>query len=518
MGNKQIKELEKKFENLCDLNSAFITNTYLEENFINFINILINLQETQYTKEETKLLLKILGQLAFYTNETFNFKLLIDLKLFQKLSLIIDYFLKFDNVYTKNDNNKQSLVYIYESNIITLLGNLASTSEEISIENFKYNFINIVLHYLDNCDIFIADINLIQNELFSLFQTFINYICKNSKWLVNVDKFINLQAHNILHKVFKKLDKLIKRNSNDTNLIKNLNIVKTTIITTFYNILDEDMMHEVNITDDVIATLVHVIKQAIEQSKLNTIKVNESRYYITYGINNNHHMSVSNALELLTRISVDDQTKKNLYTIGVLPLISQLIDDANMYEQECCIELLASLCFDNNIRQSIYNNSFNLLEKIKNLKTNNINKLCEQIMRMVENRTDELTITKNVGYVATWLDKLNIEKNIATQTTTNNHIMISYCHADSKICKKINEALKRNNYIVWFDKEQNFTNIFDAMAEAIQDASIILLCYSSFYKESSSCRYEGEYAAKLNKPIIPIRTQKAYKPDGNLFF
>jgi hypothetical protein len=53
-----------------------------------------------------------------------------------------------------------------------------------------------------------------------------------------------------------------------------------------------------------------------------------------------------------------------------------------------------------------------------------------------------------------------------------------------------------------------------AMAEAVEGATVVLLCMSQKYKDSPNCRLEGEYCVNTKTPFIPLMMQKAYKPDG----
>ena len=57
-------------------------------------------------------------------------------------------------------------------------------------------------------------------------------------------------------------------------------------------------------------------------------------------------------------------------------------------------------------------------------------------------------------------------------------------------------------------------DVWEAMADGIQRAKFVFICYSQTYKNSVYCRSEAEYARKKKKKIIPIRVQKRYDPDG----
>ena len=52
------------------------------------------------------------------------------------------------------------------------------------------------------------------------------------------------------------------------------------------------------------------------------------------------------------------------------------------------------------------------------------------------------------------------------------------------------------------------------MAIAIEESFCVLMCMTTKYKQSANCRLEAEYSVNINKPIVPLILEKAYKPDG----
>ncbi|XP_052804480.1 uncharacterized protein LOC128234333 isoform X2 [Mya arenaria] len=94
------------------------------------------------------------------------------------------------------------------------------------------------------------------------------------------------------------------------------------------------------------------------------------------------------------------------------------------------------------------------------------------------------------------------------------HIMISYNKYSREILMKIKAEICRHGYTVWMDVDNISGSTLDAMACAVEEAEIILICMSQMYKDSNNCRAEAEYAFKLNKKIIPLCMDMNYKPDG----
>ncbi|KAK3103096.1 hypothetical protein FSP39_016402 [Pinctada imbricata] len=94
------------------------------------------------------------------------------------------------------------------------------------------------------------------------------------------------------------------------------------------------------------------------------------------------------------------------------------------------------------------------------------------------------------------------------------HVMISYQWGYQKLLKRIKECLRKNDINVWMDVDDMQGSTLDAMAKAVEEASIVLICFSQKYKDSDNCRAEAEYAYQLKKTIIPLKMELGYKPDG----
>ena len=71
----------------------------------------------------------------------------------------------------------------------------------------------------------------------------------------------------------------------------------------------------------------------------------------------------------------------------------------------------------------------------------------------------------------------------------------------------------------WMDEEDMPSgSLLDGMATAVSDSAVVLACFSEGYKKSGPCRMEAEYALKIQKPILYVKAEKNYKPDGWLSF
>ncbi|XP_076814222.1 uncharacterized protein LOC143460548 isoform X2 [Clavelina lepadiformis] len=94
------------------------------------------------------------------------------------------------------------------------------------------------------------------------------------------------------------------------------------------------------------------------------------------------------------------------------------------------------------------------------------------------------------------------------------HVMISYQWDCQKLIVKVKDKLESTGYKVWIDLDEMGGSTLQSMAEAVEKASVILMCISQKYKDSVNCRTEAEYAYKLTKPVIPLLVEQNFKPDG----
>ena len=92
--------------------------------------------------------------------------------------------------------------------------------------------------------------------------------------------------------------------------------------------------------------------------------------------------------------------------------------------------------------------------------------------------------------------------------------MISYQWDSQEVLVEVKNKLQASGYRVWMDLEQMGGSTLEAMAKAVENASVILVCVSQRYKESPNCRSEAEYAYQLRKDIIPLMMEHNYRPDG----
>ncbi|CAF3982807.1 unnamed protein product [Rotaria sordida] len=180
--------------------------------------------------------------------------------------------------------------------------------------------------------------------------------------------------------------------------------------------------------------------------------------------------------------------------------ISLLIEMSDTYP--ITLDILWSLSFNHDIQQQLHSNRL-FMNKLTKLKEECNN---EKMRKIVFGILWNLELS----YLDRTLTDFNNKKKF--------DIMISYSHKDEIICKKIYQELIKFGYHVWIDYDQIHGNVMDAMAQAIEQSYIIIICMSEQYRKSNYCRAEAQYAFRCQLKIVPILLQEHYQPDGWLLF
>ncbi|CAF1141541.1 unnamed protein product [Rotaria sp. Silwood1] len=97
-------------------------------------------------------------------------------------------------------------------------------------------------------------------------------------------------------------------------------------------------------------------------------------------------------------------------------------------------------------------------------------------------------------------------------------IMISYSHANNTFCSQILDLLGKScdAFEIWIDRTHCHmsTDLWESIAEGMENACIILCLISNQYFESKSCRKEFIYAVDSLKKIIVSVLLENFEPRG----
>jgi uncharacterized membrane protein YgcG len=93
-------------------------------------------------------------------------------------------------------------------------------------------------------------------------------------------------------------------------------------------------------------------------------------------------------------------------------------------------------------------------------------------------------------------------------------VMISYTNQyKSDLVFRINKSLQQAGLTTWIYTEKMAGDMYTAMATAIEQSAVVLVCYSTAYSNSDPCHAELNYARYCNKPTVLVRLEE-FNPFG----
>lgn len=125
----------------------------------------------------------------------------------------------------------------------------------------------------------------------------------------------------------------------------------------------------------------------------------------------------------------------------------------------------------------------------KNIEAANGIKRLKQILP----KSDNSILRTNIeGTLFVLENKIQKVSHTTTSTDKAKHIMISYNWGNQATILRLAKSLKEKGYAVWLDVDEMKGSTLEAMADAIENSALVLMCVSQKYKESPNCRLEGD--------------------------
>ncbi|XP_064596403.1 uncharacterized protein LOC135463013 [Liolophura sinensis] len=199
----------------------------------------------------------------------------------------------------------------------------------------------------------------------------------------------------------------------------------------------------------------------------------------------------------LDKLAVNDSNKIKIVEEGALQSFLIMLQHDDIREESMAARAIWTLSFDKNVRQKILEMTelIDMLEKMTQSPDENLSKSCIGALWVIREEADNPNRPRSAG-------------------PSKSHVFISYSWSDRVHVMEIADRLKKEGYNIWIDVEQMGGSTLQAMAEATENATVVLICMSEKYKQSPNCRTEAEYTFQLRKDYIPIMMQKRYRPDG----
>ena len=208
--------------------------------------------------------------------------------------------------------------------------------------------------------------------------------------------------------------------------------------------------------------------------------------------------STKELAEGLSHLAINDNNKTILGSLGaVRVLTSTLKTSSDDEERASAARALWMLAFDDTNKDVIkqQEGTMDILRTLHHSQDPEVQKATAGALWEIEGKTARNNTDKS-------------------KEVSGNHVMISYQWDAQEVLVQVKNKLQASGYRVWMDLEQMGGSTLEAMAKAVENAAVVLVCVSQRYKESPNCRSEAEYAYQLRKDIIPLMMQNNYKADG----
>lgn len=226
-------------------------------------------------------------------------------------------------------------------------------------------------------------------------------------------------------------------------------------------------------------------------------------------------------MKIIRTLARHDHYKRLFGRLGTISLLVKVAQKGNKREQAEATNAIWVLSFYSTNQKMLIANqeAMNLLQLLRKSEVEAIAKNCEGTFWTMK---DSLLADRKYKHLVPATDAVASapeEKrfgNVAStdKDSTSGHVMISYQWGHQKTLKMIRDTLKNKGYNVWMDVDKMRGSIMEAMADAVEKALVVLVCFSKKYKNSPNCRSEAEYCFKLRKPVIPLKMDSDYDADG----
>ncbi|CAH1238555.1 Hypp5602 [Branchiostoma lanceolatum] len=264
-----------------------------------------------------------------------------------------------------------------------------------------------------------------------------------------------------------------------------------TVMTLAYIVGEED--NELIMTDDsVIGFILTVFTEAVDSGSMRS-----------------QGFSAMEMAMGISQLAQNDDNKVMIVEKGALPLLVQLMETGDEEEQEQGARAVWQLAFHDANKDKIRAEPRLMyqLKRLKDSKNPEIAKAANGALWVLDKQARE----EKAKELTEKSEESSIED---LQEGGGPHIMISYQWDHQKTLIKVKDRLQSLGYRVWMDLEQMGGSTLQAMAEAVENSAVVLICMSQKYKESPNCRTEAEYTFQLRKQIVPLMMEAKYKPDG----
>ena len=258
----------------------------------------------------------------------------------------------------------------------------------------------------------------------------------------------------ILHNISRRLsDRELFANRERTLLYfakKNVPAIAATSLLTLAYLVDENTNHLILADENVLSFIITLLDGA---------RQSEDRRRC-YGY------SAKELAEGLSHLAINDANKKILGQNGVIPVLISVIKTSNEDEEKAsATRALWMLVFHDNNKEKIRQEegAMDILHELQHSENPEVQKAAAGALWELEGKT---------------------ARHSERMESAGNHVMISYQWDSQEVLVEVKNRLQASGYRVWMDLEQMKGSTLEAMAEAVENASVVLVCLTTIQGKS----------------------------------
>eukprot|EP00055_Hartaetosiga_balthica_P015504 m.91896 g.91896 ORF g.91896 m.91896 type:complete len:777 (-) comp8882_c0_seq1:277-2607(-) len=199
----------------------------------------------------------------------------------------------------------------------------------------------------------------------------------------------------------------------------------------------------------------------------------------------------------IARLSVSDSNKELLISTGCFEVACKNFKvGKDVVVDEGLARLLANMSFKYNLRHDF---SFGCVSIVTDIKEKSPSKQARADAQVALFQLDLREQQKE-------------QQQLVRKLMANTHILLSCASSHLPLANKIQNGLEFHGQKCMIPELSSSS--FSLMAETVERACVVIAFVSKAYKQASECRSLSEYAIALAKPIIVLRVDEQYKPDG----
>eukprot|EP00057_Strongylocentrotus_purpuratus_P017973 XP_011672447.1 PREDICTED: uncharacterized protein LOC105442224 [Strongylocentrotus purpuratus] len=212
-------------------------------------------------------------------------------------------------------------------------------------------------------------------------------------------------------------------------------------------------------------------------------------------------------------LAINDNNKRLIVEKGGIPILAKLLQqDCSVEEKTSAANGIWRLAFLKENKEKLRKEQgiiYNLTENSQSKNENLRNACMGALFEIYESKLPE-------GLTHKKTDVESQQRAPSDSAKSSGHIMLSYKweHPSKPVMREFKKQLRKRGYNVWMDEDHMMGDKIGAMAEAVENADMIIACITRGYQDSQDCRTEASYAYECKKKIIPVKVNNDFKASG----